>query len=223
MPAKNSIKTYVENGFYHIYNRGVEKRQIFMDHQDYVVFLSFLKRYLTPSPKDLNEVRPHWRSDLHEKLQLISYCLMPNHFHLMIKQFFKTAITEFLRALMNSYVKYFNKKYNRVGALFQGRYKGVLVDTEPYLLHLTRYIHLNPTELGFLRSDLVSYKYSSYQDYLGTRNTSWLQPAEILSYFKTAQKTSLKDILSYQSFVEDYHEDSAAFLGNLTLEDSENI
>ena len=220
MPAKNSIKTYVENGFYHLYNRGVEKRQIFMNHQDYVVFLSFLKRYLTPLPKDLNEVRPPWRSDLHEKLQLTGYCLMPNHFHLMIKQFSKTAITEFMRALMNSYVKYFNKKYNRIGTLFQGRYKGVLVDTEPYLLHLTRYIHLNPTELGFTRSDLVEYKYSSYKEFLGERQTSWVHPEEVLQYFKTARRTNLKDILSYQSFVEDYQGDSAAILENLTLEDS---
>lgn len=221
MPAKNSIKVYVENGYYHIYNRGVEKRTIFMDHQDYIVFLSFLKRYLTQppaNPNEPNEVRPHWRSDLYEKIQLIAYCLMPNHFHLMVKQSAKETIIDFMQALINSYVSYFNKRYERTGPLFQGRYKAVLVDTEPYLLHLTRYIHLNPYELGFTGSDLVEYKYSSYGEFLGKRQTQWIHPDEILRFFKTAQKNHLRDLLSYQSFVEDYKEDSKELLGSLALD-----
>lgn len=221
MPAKNSIKVYVENGYYHIYNRGVEKRTIFMDHQDYIAFLSFLKRYLTQPPEKPKEVRPRFtrfRSDIFERIKLIAYCLMPNHFHLMIKQTSKETIIDFMQALINAYVYYFNKRYERTGPLFQGRYKAVLVDTESYLLHLTRYIHLNPCELGFTGSDLVEYKYSSYSEFLGKRQTQWLRPDEILHFFKTAQKTHLKDILSYQSFVEDYKEDSKELLGSLALD-----
>lgn len=221
MPAKNSTKVYVENGYYHIYNRGVEKRTIFMDHQDYVIFLSFLKRYLTHPPEKPNEGRPRFarfRTDIFERIQLIAYCLMSNHFHLMIKQSSKEAIIDFMQALINSYVSYFNKRYERTGPLFQGRYKAVLVDTEPYLLHLTRYIHLNPYELGFTGSDLVEHSYSSYKDFLGERHTSWVHPEEILKFFKTAQKIHLKDILSYQSFVEDYKEDSKELLGSLALD-----
>ena len=189
-----------------------------MDHQDYVVFLNFLKRYLTKPPKNLNEVGPHYRTDLYEKINLIAYCLMPNHFHLMIKQSSKNDITDFMRALMDSYVRYFNKRYKRTGGLFQGRYKAVLVSDEPYLLHLTRYIHLNPSELGFMRSDLIEYRYSSYKEFMGKRQTIWVHPEEILQFFKTAQKTSLKDILSYESFVENYKEDSKEILDSLAID-----
>lgn len=111
---------------------------------------------------------------------------MPNHFHLMVKQTEKETITSFMRALGDSYTQYFNKKYQRVGPLFQGVYKAVLVKKEPYLLHLSRYIHLNP--------------HSSYGEYLGIRQTKWIRPEEILAFFKTTQRTNLKDLLSYQSF-----------------------
>jgi len=146
MPSRNIIRSYLENSYYHIYNRGVEKRDIFLDDQDYKVFLHFLKRYLTKPPESPEQVRPLWRSDLFDKIKLIAYCLMNNHFHLMVKQSTKEATTDFMRALIDSYVRYFNEKYERVGSLFQGRFKAVLIDSEPYLLHLTRYIHLNPIE-----------------------------------------------------------------------------
>jgi putative transposase len=229
MPAKNAIKVYAENGYYHLYNRGVEKRNIFLDEQDYKVFLHFLKRYLTQPPESPGQVKPGWRSDLYDKLILIAYCLMPNHFHLMVKQLTKEAIVEFMRALSNSYIRYFNEKYKRVGSLFQGRYKGVLVKNESYLLHLTRYIHLNPLELDSSsegeevrpgdRSDLLrNYPFSSYKEYLGKQKTNWIHPEEILAFFKTAQRTSLQDCLSYQSFVEDYKEDSKKILGEIAIE-----
>ncbi len=153
---------------------------------------------------------------------------MPNHFHLLIKQLTKEAIIDFMRALANSYVRYFNEKYERVGALFQGAYKGVLVDNEVYLLHLTRYIHLNPLELNpkevppvdrwHLKEILEKYPYSSYGDYLGRRHTGWVHPEEILAFFKTTQRTNLKDFLSYQSFVEDYKEDPREILGTLAID-----
>lgn len=225
MTAKNAIKIYVENGFYHAYNRGVEKRDIFLDTQDYQVFLHFLKRYLTKPPESSDRVTPGWKFDLFDKIQLIAYCLMPNHFHLMLKQSTKETMIEFMRSLSNSYVRYFNEKYRRVGPLFQGRYKAVLVEGESYLLHLTCYIHLNPQELEDFeearpgtRSGLRDYPYSSYGEYLGIRNTTWIHPEEILVFFKTAQKTNPKDILSYQSFVEDYRTDSREILGFLTIE-----
>lgn len=223
MPAKNIVKLYIENGFYHAFNRGAENHDIFLEEQDYKVFLHFLKRYLTEPPKDPNRLKPPFRGDLFDQVELIAYCLMPNHFHLMLKQRAKEAMTELIRALSNSYVRYFNKKYKRAGSLFQSTYKAVLVESEPQLLHLTRYIHLNPLNTKEVRplkrSNLIKkYPYSSYLDYLGERHTTWLHPEEILAFFKTAQRTGLKDILSYQSFVEDYVEDSTEILGSLTLE-----
>lgn len=208
MPAKNSVKQFIENGYYHIYNRGVEKRVIFLDEQDYAVFLSYLKRYLEPpqgsDPKSLAE-----------EVNLLAFCLMPNHFHLLAKQITKNGITKLIRAVCTKYVMYFNKKYERVGTLFQGKYKAVMIDTDAYLLHLSRYIHLNPAYPG---SDPKSYEYSSFSYYLGKRNATWIKPNEILDFFKSAKRIGKKDYLSYQSFVEDYPEDSAESLEELTLE-----
>lgn len=229
MPTKNRIKSYIENGYYHIYNRGVEKRTIFQDSQDYRVFLHYLKLYLSP-PESLKSIKgnsfiehPRQRSlnNFHGKITLVAYCLMPNHFHLLLKQEPAKGIEEFMRSLGTKYVQYFNKRHKRIGPLFQDIYKAVLIETDDQLLHLSRYIHLNPLEIntkdGPLSKKLLN-SYSSYADYLGKRETKWMHPKEILSFFKTAQKTSLKDILSYQSFVEDYQEPPEEILGELILE-----
>jgi putative transposase len=206
MPAKNSVKVYIENGYYHLYNRGVEKRLIFLDRQDYAVFLSYLKKYLNPSlgsdPKSLAQ-----------EIDLIAFCLMPNHFHLQVRQKTRNGITKLIRAVCTSYVMYFNNKYDRVGTLFQGKYKAALIEKESYLLHLSRYIHLNP------KSHPRLYPYSSYSYYLGNKHANWIKPNEILAFFKTSQKTHLKDCFSYQDFIEDYIEDPSAVLGSLILED----
>jgi len=137
--------------------------------------------------------------DLYKRIKLLVYCLMPNHFHLVLKQVDEKAMTEFMKRLTNAYVEYFNKKYKRVGSLFQGKYKAVLIEKENYFLHLSHYIHRNPLEL-MKEPDpkkLVEYSYSSYPDYIGERKTSWVLPEEILQYFKT---TGDKDIKAFSSY-----------------------
>jgi len=220
MPAKHSIKIYIENGYYHVYNRGVDKRDIFLDIQDYATFLYFLKYYLgKPNPSDIKQL---FRS-LENKVQLVAYCLMPNHFHFLLKQKTTSAMTELIRAVSTNYVMYFNQKYKRVGPLFQGKYKAVLIQEEPYLLHLTRYIHRNPINLIKAESrkgpsSLQRYQYSSYECYLDTKHTSWIHPEEILVYFHNPTKITHRDFFSYKNFVEDQNENSEEFLEELTLE-----
>lgn len=232
MPAKNILKPYVENGFYHLYNRGVEKRIIFQDDQDYRVFLYYLKLYLSPPSSEegknvskgysfTKSVRRRPLNNFYQAISLLTYCLMPNHFHLLIKQKPANGIEKFMRSLGTKYVQYFNKRYERIGPLFQDTYKAVLIESDEQLLHLSRYIHLNPLENNKKKYSLqriLLNSYSSYADYLGKRKTSWLHPEEILSFFKTAQRASLKDILSYQSFVEDYVQPPEEILGDLILE-----
>ncbi|PJE67225.1 hypothetical protein COU95_03585 [Candidatus Shapirobacteria bacterium CG10_big_fil_rev_8_21_14_0_10_40_9] len=222
MPAKNIVKTYLENGYYHLYNRGVEKRKIFLDDQDCKVFLHYLKMYLSP-PAELKELeQPGTRINrfiplnLSGELDLLSFALMPNHVHLQVKQHTKDAITKLMRRLSTSYVMYFNKKYQRVGALFQNNYKGVLIENEAFLLHLSRYIHLNALKT---QSSINFVDFSSYPYYLGLKHASWIKPEEILGYFKNSQRQDLKDFLSYQGFIEDYSEDAREILESLTLED----
>ncbi len=212
MPSKNIVKIYIKDGIYHIYNRGVEKRKIFMDEQDYKVFLNLLKRYLTPPedfyhkktslqiPLQVEPVRrlpPIRQSDIDKKIRLLCYCLMPNHFHLMIQQLTERAIIDFMRRLSNSYTKYFNEKYKRVGSLFQGRYKAALVTKEEHFLYLPYYIHRNPEKLN---KKIKNYPYSSYGDYIGTRNTKWIYKKDLMEQFVEAENEDVdfekaKDIL----------------------------
>lgn len=217
MPGKNTLKIYVENSFYHLYNRGVEKRQIFQDEQDYAVFLSYLKTYLLPknkkqlqaslsnpsiSYKEREKILRLLRlNNFSDEITLFAYCLMSNHFHFLVKQKSKTAIDKFMRSFCTRYTMFFNKKYNRIGPLYQAVYKAVSVDSEEQLLYLTNYIHRNPLSKKLVSKEQLSRTLfsqpSSLPEYLGQRQTNWVHPEEILTYFS---KTNPK--LSYQSFVE---------------------
>lgn len=194
MPAKNSLKVYIENGFYHLYNRGVEKRPIFLDDQDYRTFLYFLKKYLSPVQENYILFK---QKSLFGKIRLLGYCLMPNHFHLLVKQKITDGITKLIRVICTNYSMYFNKRYKRNGTLFQGKYRAVLIKTDEQLLHVSRYIHLNPLLEGNLNLDFVNYPYSSYQNYLGSKEANWLDNKEILLFFKK------NPFLGYKQFVEE--------------------
>lgn len=215
MPSKNSIKEFVADSYYHLYNRGVEKRLIFIDSQDYSVFLSYLKTYLLPKDSNalqailLNPDTNGREKDKAKKLLrlnnfaddvfLISYCLMPNHFHLLLKQAGATSIDRFMNSLCTRYAMYFNKKYKRVGVLFQDHYKAVRVGTEEQFLHLSRYIHRNPRKiLASQGGPLKDYIYSSYPEYLGLKKSSWVNSNLVLDYFN--KKDAPK---SYKDFVEE--------------------
>jgi putative transposase len=183
MPCRNIIKTYNPNSYYHIYNRGVEKRKIFIDDQDYAKFESLLKRYLSNKPTKDSRGRSY--IFLGDKVSLIAFCLMPNHFHMIIYQTELDSITKLLRSVCSSYVTYFNNKYNRVGTLFQGNFKAIQIKDESYLLFLTRYIHRNP-------ADYLEYEWSSLNYWLGKKNADWLDyelicdmsPIEYLDFIK---------------------------------------
>lgn len=232
MPQRNIIRHFTEGGIFHIYNRGVEKRDIFLDEQDYAVFLHLLKYYLSPIDsnnihpllefQNFSIVRPRPLANIEKEIELIAFCLMPNHFHLIIRQISIDGITKLLRRIATTYAMYFNRRYKRVGYLFQGPYKAASVDTDSYLLHLSRYIHQNPYDLvGYklTRRNLVSYPYSSYKYFLGLAHASWVKPNMILSYF---DKSKLLPFLikypSYQNFVENYLGNSSVIIGGLKLE-----
>ena len=227
MPHRNTIRHFMEGGIYHVYNRGVEKRNIFLDEQDYAVFLHLLKYYLSPVQKtetppllefqNFKIVRPRPLANIEKDIELFAYCLMPNHFHLLIKQVTKDGVTKLLRRVATTYSMYFNKRYKRVGYLFQGRYKTVMVETDYYLIHISRYIHLNPYELT--RSNLVSYPYSSYAHYLGIKHSAWLKTNLILSFFDRSRLLPfLHKYPSYEEFVESCPQNPKEVLKNLTLD-----
>jgi len=200
MPSKNILKEYREKSYYHIYNRGVAKQNLFNSEQDYKVFLDYLKIYL--SPIDLQgrtlKVAPSRELKNYSKVaELLAYCLMPNHFHLLVYQTDKSAITNLMRSLGTKYSRYFNKTCDRVGPVFQSRYKAVKIIEQDHLVYLTKYIHKNPIDIRPTRTDLVGYKYSSYGNYLGKFSQNWVKHNKILNMYNQANK-----YLSYQKFVE---------------------
>lgn len=227
MPSRNLLKISVEGGYYHIYNRGVEKRTIFEDEQDHKVFLGYLKEYLSPKPRPDDVVQnftlrgtsfkgvPRQPKNYHKKIELLVYCLMPNHFHFIIKQVKKGSMEGFMRSLATRYSMYFNNKYDRVGPLYQGIYKASRITSDTYLLHLSRYIHLNPAEYT---KDLTG-AFSSYAEYLGLRKTAWINTKEILSFFNNAKSDFLKSVNTYRNFIEKYKENISYDLGEGTLEE----
>lgn len=186
MPSKNVVKEYVADAYYHVYNRGVEKRKIFLDSEDYTVFLGLLKKYL--AGENHNKNNRHAFSKLDTDVALLSYCLMPNHFHLLLYQYSEEGITKLMRRINTGYVMYFNQKYDRVGRLFQGTYKASHVNADAYLQHISRYIHLNP-------ADYKNWPYSSLVYYQGAKKAKWLHPEMILDMFDSRQE--------YLEFVDD--------------------
>ena len=231
MPAKNVIKTYIANGIYHIYNRGVEKRNIFLDEQDYHVFLQYLKEALS-DPKELTIMSksftlkgeifkgiPKQPKNFFGNIDLLAYCLMPNHFHLLLAQKSDHGIDHFMRSIATRYSVFFNKKRKRIGSLFQATYKATLITEESYLLHLTRYIHRNPQKYFENLEDA----YSSYGEYLLKRKTRWIKTNTVLSFFTPGKFSFLKHCNSYKQFVEyDKEIDPQYYDESVTLEFDED-
>ena len=226
MPAKNVIKEYEAGGYYHIYNRGVEKRIIFKGEKDYKTFLSYLELYLTPPDLDdfnlrgpsLKEKIPPSRvlKNYFGEITLLSYCLMPNHFHLMVKQNSDRGIDSFMRSLATKYVRYFNTRYKRVGPLFQGIYKAVRVLDEFQFTYLSKYIHRNPVDIMTYKDGprrLREYKYSSYGNYLQQFSQTWVNTSEILGLFSIYNPKS-----SYASFIEDGEPDDITIISSLAID-----
>jgi putative transposase len=225
MPAKHTVKEYKADSYYHIYHRGIEKRQIFVDESDYDTFLSFLKEALHPDEQQtsndekLKIKTPSSRKakNFADHITLLSYVLMPNHFHLLIHQKDARAVNQFMQSLLVRYTMYFNKKHTHEGALFQGKYKAILVVEKPHLLHLTRFMHLKPKE--FVENPARAY--SSLAEYLGYREYPWINPQQILSFFtddKREEIPELRFIFSYREFMEGDIKESSNILGQYTLE-----
>ncbi len=201
MPASLPQSNFVQGGFYHVYNRGIRKQNIFLDNKDYQRYTDRLKEY-----KGKHQV------------SIIAYCLMPNHVHLLIRQNGPQPASKFIQRLHTAYSMYFNKKYSEVGHLFQNRFKAKIISKDEYLMHLSRYIHLNPEKL--LRK-LPGYKWSSYGDYIGRSDTHGLVDTKfILDMFRKKKGTLEDAIFAYKDFVKVQKHDSRQIDSILFKEDS---
>jgi putative transposase len=213
---------FITEEYYHIYNRGIDKRVIFKSNKDYDRFIMLLfvsnsnvqsfrlDNLINQQHKKFNEIMI---LDKGEPLVSIgAWCLMENHFHLLVRQKVDGGITKFMRKLGVGYSMFFNIKYHRTGALFGGLFKSKLVGVDDnYMRQLFGYIHINPLEIGFpdwkdkinrpsteMKKFLESYRYSSYLDYIGEDRTekNIIDPKNFPDYFQSSQ--------SFQNFVENY-------------------
>lgn len=196
--------TSTEGEVFHVLNRGVDKRDIFLDKSDYFRFIHNLFEFNDATPAlnlgyQFNQNQPIDFVSQYNKRQrkliveVLTFCLMPNHFHLLLRQKAEGGITKFMRKLGIGYAKYFNQKYQRTGALFEGRYKLILVENEAHFIYLPYYIHFNPLDIIMPEwrnkrirdyrkaiNFLESYRWSSHLDYMGIKNFPSITQREFL-------------------------------------------
>lgn len=190
----------VTGEIYHVYNRSVGSQPVFLGQSnckraiEVSEFYSYLDPPLRFSHYNRLEKKEKFLSELKSNcprlIDLFSYCLMPNHFHFLLKQLKDRGIISFMRNFQDSYAKYFNTKTERHGALFQSQFKAVRIETDEQLLHVCRYIHLNPFSSFVVKSieELENYQWSSLSDYLGKRKVDFVNRKFILDYFSSVDK-----------------------------------
>lgn len=175
---------FIQGGFYHVYNRGNRKQDIFLHTKDYNRYLDRLKEYKNK----------HF-------ISVIAYCLMPNHIHLLLRQDGPDPVSTFIQRLHTSYTMYFNKKYNQNGHVFESRFKAKIVGSDDYLTHLSRYIHLNPK--GMVKK-LSAYEWSSYPAYLQKKTEDFLDTNFVLKMFRNKNQSTTDAANNYHEFVKAY-------------------
>lgn len=199
-------REFYNDQYYHVYNRGTDKREIFSNAKDYDRFLETIRFVnnketltgLSDHKRRISQIRPFGSVATDPKgllglVEIICYCLNPNHYHFILKQLADGGIPLFMGKLSNSYTKYFNIKYKRSGSLFQGPFKSVHIDSNEYLLHLSAYINGNNFIHGY-HKDMTDWPYSSFLDYIGKRNDDLCRKEIILGQFGNNQK-------EYEKFV----------------------
>jgi putative transposase len=174
---------FADNEYYHVYNRGIDRRVTFTNKREYSRALDLLwfYQYATIPLRYSRYIESEESLQLSyidkmkangKLVEVVSFCLMPNHFHVLLKQRQANGIAKYIANFMNAYTKYFNKKYQRTGALFQGVFKAVYVESEEQLIHLTRYIHLNPVASSLIATaQLPTFLWSSHKEYLSRSKT----------------------------------------------------
>ncbi len=176
--ARRNLLTWQKGMYYHIYNRGVSKSTLFREPANYLFVLEKLQKY-----RKANQIT------------VVAYCLMPNHYHLLLRQDGEKPAGKVPQAVFNSYSKAYNRKYGHSGTLFEGRFHAKAVRSHSHLLHLCRYIHANPVKDGLV-ADPVDWQWSNYLEWVGERNGSLVDRDFIASQFENGQ--------AYRQFLGDY-------------------
>jgi REP element-mobilizing transposase RayT len=216
----------VAGQYYHVYNRGHNRQAIFFERENYSFFLRRVREYLVGESSASAAVSAETRLPKLRTLRLrsgqacgslealevhavvVAYCLMPNHFHLLVQPL-DDQLSRRMQRLSISYTKAINKRHGRSGALYQGQFQAAHVDRDEYLLYLSRYIHLNPVEAGLVRRP-EDWEFSSYREYVGLRQGTLPTPQVVLSQFSSPS--------AYREFVEACRPGDSKLVAHLLLD-----
>jgi putative transposase len=223
MPVANSFRLMFNSGMayrkvvlatgeiYHIFNRAVARQPIFLTKTHYLRFLNLIQYYQFAESKmsyssfkklkisERERILYELKKNNQTQVEIIAFCIMPNHYHLLLKQTGDAGITTFIKKVQNAYAKYFNIKQNRPGALWGSQFQAVRVETDEQLIHLSRYIHLNPSTSFITKIEqLENYAWSSLAQYLGANLYEFVNQSLILSFFQNKE--------DYRKFVFDQSE-----------------
>lgn len=185
--------------YYHVYSRGVDKRSIFTARPHYIRFLASMRNILltgSATEKAKRNQSLALKKSTNATVSVLCYCLMPNHYHLLLQQITENGISIFMHKLNTSYTMYFNMNHRRKGRLFESTFHARHIESDMLLLHVSRYIHLNPL-LAHLVKVLEDYKWSSYNAYIAQDVDTLCNKQQILSYWKN------ESVTQYRSFVQD--------------------
>jgi putative transposase len=211
---------FVKDEYYHIYNRGVDKRKVFMDEGDFKRFVRSIKEFNSLEPigsiylNSLGKNKPkhQLRRPTSQLIEIVAYCLIPNHYHFILKENGEGGVSEFMKRLGGGYTKYFNKKYKRSGALFQGRFKSTHIKTDSKLAEYSAYVNLNH-KVHAHKYPLRRWtsQWSSWREYVGkvSKKNSICEKGMILSHFRSRvdykkfAESTVRDIVEQRIEMED--------------------
>lgn len=200
----------VNEQYYHIYNRSIAQYNVFNDEQDYLRiielidlcrFTEFSYRYsdfLELTDQFRTQYVDHLKNTSSKLVEIIAYCIMPTHIHLILRQITDNGISKFMAKILNSYTRYFNYRHQRKGPLWEGKFKNVLIKDDEQMLHLTRYFHLNPTSAGLVKKP-EDWEFSSYHEYISNHEDDLIcNFKEIICLNPKQYKKFVCDRIDYQ-------------------------
>jgi len=200
-----AIRKMAVGSLYHVMTKSIAGYEVFRSDRDYERIVAMMKYYAYEklpfkfsyyeTLKDKSILNKKLNSD--KLVKIIAYCVMPTHLHFILSPIKDGGISKFMQNLLNSYTRYFNNKNNRKGPLWQGKFKSVLIENNMQLLHLTRYIHLNPTTSGLVENPM-DWKYSSYSEYLGQSEDNLCSFREYISFKREDYKKFVESRKEYQ-------------------------